>query len=296
MTAPQLDPQAVKADQRASWDAISAGWERAAEVFERGAAPVTQHLLELGGVRPGQSILDIATGRGEPALSAARVVGPAGRVVGVDISAAMLARARQRAAEAGLDNVEFITGDVEGIDLPAYSFDVALSRWGLMFAVDHVAALRSIARLLVPDGVLAAAVWGPPATAPFMSAGYAAMKERLELPDPPPGLPGPFSMSDPERLAGSLVEAGFADVSVTEFVVPFRVDTPEEYADFNRAVSPPKLLETIRDRFGSTDDRETWQAVAAAAEKNSISGNGEGLALPSTALCLRAVARPPFGA
>lgn len=290
MTAPQIDPQAVKADQRASWDAISAGWEQVGEVFERGAALVTRHLLELGGVRPGQSILDIATGRGEPALSAARIVGPAGQVVGVDISAAMLAVARQRAADAGLDNVELVVGDLESIDLSPRSFDVALSRWGLMFAVDHVAAFRSIARLLVPGGVLAAAVWGPPAAAPFLSAGYTVLSERLRLPDPPPGLPGPFSMSDPERLAGSLAEAGFGDVSVAELVVPFRVDTAEEYADFNRAVSPPKLLEMVRDRFGSADDPQTWRAVAAAAEKYGTGDRGAGLALPSTALCLRGVA------
>jgi SAM-dependent methyltransferase len=275
MATPQIDPQAVKADQRASWDAISTGWEAVGEIFERGGTLMTRHLLELGGVRSGQSILDVATGR----------------VVGVDISEAMLAGARQRATEAGLDNVEFVAGDVERIDLPPHSFDVALSRWGLMFAVDHVAAFRSIARLLVPGGVLAASVWGPPATAPFLSAGYAVLSERLQLPEPPPGLPGPFSMADPERLAGSLDEAGFTDVSVAEFVVPFRLKTADEYANFNRAVSPPKLLEMIRDRFGSADDPETWREIAAVAEKYRTSDNGEGLTLPSTALCLRAVAR-----
>jgi len=292
MSSPNVDPLSVKQEQKAAWDAISVGWEAIEEVFERGGATATQRLLELGGVRPGHRVLDIATGRGEPALTAARVVGPGGRVVGTDISPGMLAGARRRATEAGLANVELVACDLEEAVLPAHSFDVALSRCGLMFAVDHVAAFRSIARLLIPGGVLAAAVWGPPADVPFLSTGYAVLAERLQLPEPPPGTPGPFSMSDPGRLASSLAEAGFCDISVTGLLVPFELDTAEEYADFNRAVSPPKLLALVRDRFGSTEDPPTWQAIAAAAGKYATDGSGR-LSMPSLALCVRAVA-PPF--
>lgn len=290
MPASRIDPVTVKREQAAAWDAISSGWELALGVFERGAASVTERLLELGGVRPGQSVLDVGTGLGEPALPAARLVGPSGRVVGVDISPAMLEVARRRARTAdGAAPVDFVVADLESIDLPARSFDVALSRWGLMFAVDHVAAFRSLLRLLVPGGVLAAAVWSTPPRAPMMSMGYSVLSERLELSPPPPGTPGPFSMADPERVASELAEAGFAEVSVSEFVVPFRLETPQEYAAFNRAVSPPALLRSIRDRFGSEDDPGTWQAVAAAAARHADAGS-PGLSLPSTALCLRAVA------
>jgi SAM-dependent methyltransferase len=289
--AARIDPVAVKRGQAAAWDAISSGWELALGVFERGAASMTERLLELGGVRPGQSVLDVGTGLGEPALPAARAVGPAGRVVGVDISPAMLEVARRRACAAGggAAPVDFVVADLESIDLPARSFDVALSRWGLMFALDHVAALRTLRGLLVPGGVLAAAVWSTPQRAPMMSMGYSVLAERLELPPPPPGMPGPFSMADPERVAGELAEAGFAEVSVTEFVVSFRLDSPQEYAAFTRDVSPPALLRSIRDRFGSEDDPGTWEAVAAAAARHAGGGAG-GLSLPSTALCLRAVA------
>jgi SAM-dependent methyltransferase len=282
-----IDPQAVKTEQRVAWDAISAGWVTIHELFERGGAPVTERLLELGGVRSGQTVLDVATGVGEPALTAARVVGPTGRVVGTDISAEMLAIARCRATAEGLDNVELIVGDVDGVDLPPGSFDVVLSRWGLMFAVDHVGTFRGLARLLVPGGVLAAAVWGPPATAPFLSLGYSVLRERLHLPDPPPGTPGPYSMADPERLAAALTEAGLVEVSVRELVVPFQVDRPQDYAYFNRAVSPPGLLDVIRGRYGSADDPGTWQAVAAAAE--AYRTGDDGVRMPSVALCLRAV-------
>jgi len=282
MTSTQFDPIAFKADQRAGWDAISPAWEAWQDEFETGAASVTAKLLELGGVRPGQSVLDVATGHGEPALSAARAVGPAGRVVAIDASPGMLEVARRRAV--GLGNVQFVEADMESLGQVTGPFDVVLSRFGLMFAVDHVAAFRALGELLRPGGALAAAVWGPPSSH-LLSAGPVALAERLAMPPPP------ASMSDPERLVDELTEAGFADVSVAEHVVPFRFRSVDDYLRFNRAVLPPRTLEMVADRFGSEDDPDTWATVARAVERYvEVDGT---LALPSTALCLRAVAIPP---
>lgn len=283
-TKAHIDPVAVKAQQRASWDAVGAGWERWQGQFERGAATVTARLLDLAGVRPGIRVLDVATGHGEPALSAAWIVGPTGRVVGLDISPAMLEIARRRAA--GFDNVEFVEGDVENVDQPAGSFDVVLSRFGLMFAVDHVAAFRALADVLVPGGVLAAATWGPPAMH-LMSTGPVALGESLDMPAPAPGTPGPFSMSDRDQLIEELSAAGFVDVSVVEHVAQFRFDSVEEYVGFNKANLPPQMLDLVRARFGSANAEEAWGWVALAVEKY-LDPNGT-LPLPSTALCLRAV-------
>src|SRR5687768_9249315 len=93
-----FDPVAFKAAQRANWNALSGGWESWQDRFETAAAPVTEMLLGLGGVRPGQTVLDVGTGIGEPALTVARIVGPTGRVTGVDLAPEMIARARRRAA------------------------------------------------------------------------------------------------------------------------------------------------------------------------------------------------------
>ncbi len=284
MTPDQFDPTEFKTEQRTHWNAISAGWEAWQNEFERGAASVTARLLELSGVRPGQAVFDVATGHGEPALSAARVVGPTGRVVGVDIAPAMLEVARRRAA--GLDNVEFLEADMESPDRLAGPFDVVLSRFGLMLTVDHVAAFRTLAGVLIPGGVLAAAVWGPPASH-LLATGPVVLSERLKLPPPPPGLPGPFSMSDPRQLTEELTAAGFVDVSVVEHVVPFRFHSVDDYVRFNKAVLPPQMLQMVRDRFGSQDDPETWEAVALAVGKY-VDEDGS-LPLPTTALCPRAV-------
>jgi SAM-dependent methyltransferase len=288
VTPTQFDPIAFKADQRAGWDAISPAWEAWQDEFESGAASVTAKLLELGGVRPGQSVLDVATGQGEPALSAARAVGPTGRVIGIDASPGMLEVARRRAR--GLGNVEFVEADMESLGQVAGPFDVVLSRFGLMFAVDHVAAFRALGGVLRPGGALAAAVWGAHSSH-LLSIGPAALAGRLEMAPPPVGTPGPFSMSDPEQLVEELTAAGFEEVSVAEHVVPFRFRSVDDYLRFNKAVLPPRTLKMVEDRFGSEDDPDTWAAVARAVERY-VDGDGT-LALPSTALCLRAVAIPP---
>lgn len=281
---PAIDRSAIKAQQCRTWDAVSTGWEESMDVFERGAAPVTDRLLGLAGVRSGHAVLDIGTGLGEPALSAARVVGPDGRVLGIDLSPAMVEAARRRCA--GIGNVAYAVLDMEDNELPAGSFDVALSRWGLMFAVDQVAAFGSIRRLLVPGGVLAAVVWGPPDTAPVMAFSYAVLSQRLQLPPPPPGTPGPFSMSDRAALATGLAAAGFADVVVDEATVPFRFSTTPEYLRFSRSITPPGLLDQIRDRCGDADDPATWEAVSAAAEQRFADGTG--LLMPSAVRYVRA--------
>ncbi|MFB8281239.1 class I SAM-dependent methyltransferase [Nocardia colli] len=290
MTTAEFDPVSFKQMQRANWNAISAGWESCSHDFETGGAPVTARLLELAGVRAGHRVLDIGSGTGEPALSAAAVVGASGSVTGIDLAPDMIARARERGRGAG--NVEFVVGDVESLEFPAASFDAVLSRWGLMFAVDHVETFRELARVLVPGGLLAAAVWAAPGSeAPMMSLGFQVIARRLELPPPAPGAPGPFSMGDPETVGAELTKAGFSDVEVTAFPVPFVLESPQRFIEFNKVVIPPGLKTMLRERFGSADDPATWAAVGAAVEPYR---RPEGtVALPSKALLLRAVA--PIG-
>ncbi|WP_033442122.1 class I SAM-dependent methyltransferase [Saccharothrix sp. NRRL B-16314] len=286
MTATEFDPVRFKEQQRVNWDAISSGWLTVVETFERGASVVTERLLDLAGVAPGMSVLDVGTGVGEPALSAAAVVGPTGRVVGVDLSPRMVELARHRAT--GFDNAEFLVGDVESLDLVGGGFDVVLSRWGLMFAPDRRAAFRSLAAALRPGGVLAASTWGPPETAPMMSLGFGVLARRLELAPPPPGTPGPFSMSDADALVAEVAAAGFTDVSVTAVDVPFVLNSSEAYAVFSKAVLPPGLRQLVRERLGAEDDPSLWAEVGAAvAGRQGPDGRVE---LPSRALCLRATA------
>ncbi|GAB3437176.1 class I SAM-dependent methyltransferase [Flindersiella endophytica] len=278
MKTSSFDAAAYKMQQRAHWENSSPGWDAWTEVFERGGASVTARLLELGRVRKGQAVLDVATGQGEPALSAAGLVGPTGRVLGVDASPAMLSVARRRAGD--LPQAEFAEADLDAIDQPEASFDVVLSRFGLMFAVDPVHTLNRLAAALRPGGVLVAAVWGP-ASSSLVATGPGVLAQRLALPAPEPGTPGPFSLSDPDRLAGHLAEAGFVEVSIAEHTVPFWFDTIDQYVRYNRDMLPPGLVEKADEQPGA------WDALVAAVRPYEEADGT--LPLPSLALCVRAV-------
>lgn len=281
---PAADATAVRERQRAIWDGVAAAWGRWSPCFERGAAVVTRRLLRLGAVTAGARVLDVGSGTGEPALSAARAVGPAGRVVGYDVSPRMLAAARAAAADAA--NVEFRLGDVATADLAPGSFDVALSRWGLMFAADRVELLRAVAGSLVPGGALAAAVWGAPERVPMVSLGFRVIARRLEL-APAPG-PGPFTMCDPEVVAAELDAAGFGAIDVHELTVPFELESVAAFVRFSRDVLPPPMRRLLEERCGAVDDPDVWAAVADAARAYEAPGGA--VRLPSTCLCIRAVA------
>lgn len=162
--------------------ARAAGWSKWWGTFERGAQKLSDRMVELADVRPGSRVLDVATGIGEPAVTAARRAGPSGSVVGIDLAPGMLAIARQRAETAGLANTEFLEMDAEAPALPENSFDAILCRWGLMFFTDLEASLARLRRLLAPGGRLVGAVWGDPSRVPLISIRAQVVQECCKRP------------------------------------------------------------------------------------------------------------------
>src|ERR1700678_4068981 len=122
MADPNPDDLKIKAQQRAAWDDSAEGWKRWWPTFERAAQIVNDRLVELANVRAGARVLDIATGSGEPALTAARAVGQSGRGVAVDRSPATPALARERIDAARLNNVDLVESDAESLKLDPHSF------------------------------------------------------------------------------------------------------------------------------------------------------------------------------
>jgi SAM-dependent methyltransferase len=157
-----FDPVEFKQNIRTEWRSAADGWRRWLDVVEgpEGGQRHSARLIELAELRPGDRVLDVGGGYGEPSLSAARVVGPEGRVVCTDISAEMLATARERADAASLSNIEFIESDAEELVLEEGSFAAVLSRATLMFLPDVAGTLKRLHRFLEPGGRLAASVWG----------------------------------------------------------------------------------------------------------------------------------------
>ena len=149
---------------------MAEGWEKWWKTIEVGADNVSHRLIELAEIKSGSRVLDIATGIGDPAITAARKVGSSGRVLATDISPQMLSIAKQRAISLGLHHViEFKEGDAETIELPTSTFDAVLCRWGLMFLPDLRTGLSNIYSSLVNGGRLAFAVWSSSEKVPFIS-------------------------------------------------------------------------------------------------------------------------------
>lgn len=269
MRDPSFDPTAFKARQKAQWSAVAQGWRRRWTTFEQGAQPLSDRLMELACVVSGQRVLDVATGIGEPALTAARWVGPAGSVVGIDQAPQMLAVARERVEAAGLQNIEFVEGDAETLPLDPASFDAVVSRWGLLFFQDPVGALARFRSSLVPGGWLAAAIWGQPQHVPLISLPFMALRSTLggdqeHPPAPPPG-PNPFALSEPQRLEQVVRDAGFANVQSEQMTVTLAFSSADELLGHLGEVSAPMraLLPTL------SPDRQTafWEHLAEAAHR-----------------------------
>ena len=237
------------------WSAVAPGWAEHADYIDQRSAQLTAELLELAAPRPGERLLELACGPGGLGLAAAPRVAPSGEVVLSDVAPEMAAIAAQRAAALGLDNVSARVLDIEHIDEPDGAYDIVLCREGLMFAVDPARAAREIQRVLRPGGRAAVAVWGPRERNPWLAVILDAVSAQLGAPVPPPGVPGPFSLADPEQLAAILSGAGLTDVTVRELPVPLRAGSFEEWWNRTTALAGPlaKILQSLSRRGRRSD-------------------------------------------
>src|SRR5215216_4752078 len=228
-----------KEAERQSWDSVANNWKKWWKTIERGAEKVSRRLIELAEIKPGSRVLDIATGIGEPAITAANQIGNNGHILATDISPQMLSVAKQRAISLGLQNViEFKEGDTETIDLPSSTFDAVLCRWGMTLFLDFDTGLSNIYRSLVDGGRFVAAVWSSSDKVPALAIVVSIVMKETNSP-PPPSLkvPGPFSLSDENMLKNSFIKSGFRGVSVERVNVTFEFDSAETYTSFIQKTS-----------------------------------------------------------
>jgi ubiquinone/menaquinone biosynthesis C-methylase UbiE len=204
------------------WASVAPSWGEHADYADARGAAITAKLLQLSAPRPGNRVLELACGAGGVGIAAAKLVGPTGAVVLSDVAAEMTAIAAARAATLQLDNVHTVTLDLEDIAQPDQAYDVVVCREGLMLALDPARAVGEIRRVLRPGGRVALAVWGPRARNPWLGIVFDAVSAQLGAPVPPPGVPGPFSLDNPDTLERLLTDAELADVAVTQVPTPLR--------------------------------------------------------------------------
>jgi ubiquinone/menaquinone biosynthesis C-methylase UbiE len=261
-----VDPNQYKETQRNNWDSVAHGWEKWWRIIEIGAEKVSRRLIELASIKVGSKVLDISTGIGEPAITAAREVGNTGQVLATDISSEMLSIAKQRAINAGLQHaIVFKQGDTGTMELPNSTFDAALCRFGLMFLPDLDTALLNIYGSLVNGGRFAAAVWASPEKdSLFASTMNTVMKETRTSP-PPAGVPGPFSLSDKSLLRNYFVNTGFKDVTIERINVTFDFGSSKEYASFVLETAGP--LQEMLSNESLERRQKILEAVSESARK-----------------------------
>ncbi len=226
---PSFDAAKYKNAQREQWNKDGAAWRRWTPALERWYGVATRQMLDLARIQPGQRILDVAAGAGEPAVSAAERVGPSGYVLATDISEGIVELALQVARERGLKQIETRAMDGEKLDLSDASFDAVLCRLGLMYMPHPVTALREWRRVLRPGGRVAVAVFSTPDRNSWGALPASIIRGRAQLPPPVSGQPGPFGLGGPGLLENVFRLAGFADPEVLAVPVPHRAASAAEY-------------------------------------------------------------------
>ena len=242
-----LPDEALRAHLRGMWDAVAPAWSEHAAYADARGSEVGERMLELTTPGPGDRVLELACGPAGLGLAAAALVGPDGEVVLSDVAAEMTAIAARRASALGFTNIHTRELDLVAIDEADGSFDVVLCREGLMFATDAARAAREIRRVLRPDGRVAIAVWGPRELNPWLGLVFDAVSAQISRPVPPPGVPGPFSLADADRLERLLTDAGLVDVAVGQQSTPLRAASFEEWWTRTSALAGPltKILASL---------------------------------------------------
>jgi enediyne biosynthesis protein CalE5 len=269
MEAKQIDPAEFRDKQHEQWDGAAAGWNKWSELIDQAVGVVSDRMIEMAAIKEGDRVLDVAAGYGEPALTAARLVGAEGSVVATDISAEMLEFGRQRAVAAGVENIDFMRSDAISLDFPAESFDAAVSRFGIIFDPDGEGAAARVRGFLKPGSRFAISSWGPPERVPMLAIAMKTAMEKLDVPPPPPGTPGPLSRPTPEAISGLLEGGGFSAVEVQELEVNFEYGLPEDYTTFIKEIAPP--ISALIAPHPEEVQKETWDAITEAARATAES-------------------------
>lgn len=228
----------VRDAQRKTWNKFSGGWEKWDAFVMAWLAPAGAAMLELASIGETAAVLDVATGTGEPGLSAARRASR-GTVTAVDVAEDMVSIATEKARAQGLANFSARAFDGLRLPFPDGAFDAVLCRHGLMFVPDMAAGAQELARAAKPGGRVAVAAWQGPERNPWGAVPGRVVSRTLGLPPPPPEAPGIFRCAQPGLVRGLLERAGLKDVVERELSGEVVFSGPGHFWEFlNDVVAP----------------------------------------------------------
>jgi ubiquinone/menaquinone biosynthesis C-methylase UbiE len=228
----------------------------------------------------GQKVLDIGGGSGEPSFTISGIVGPLGSVMYTDPVAGMVEAAQAEAGRRGLTNIHFKRCSADDLPFADRTFDVAVGRLSAMFFVDPVTAVREALRVILEDGYVSFAVWGPKEANPFFSTVTDVIDRFVEVPRQDPDAPDAFRFSVPGKLAGILENADAKNVIARQ--LNFQIEAAISFEQFWQLRT--EMSGTLREKMAGIAPAQlpiVKQAVADAARRYFASGT---MSLPAEAL------------
>jgi ubiquinone/menaquinone biosynthesis C-methylase UbiE len=274
------DPEEQRADARERWEAAAPRWEDRVGGFLDGTLPLAHWMVDALAPQPGQTVLELAAGRGDVGFLAAELLAPGGTLISTDGAEAMVKVAEEHGKALGLTNVEYKPMELEWVDAKLASLDGILCRHGYQHAVDPEAAFREARRVLKPGAKLVLAVWTAPAENPWLSAITTAAEDLgLAEPAADPTAPGAFALSDPQRLADLLEDAGFDAPAITPVDLTFRAPSADAWFETLRAMS--STLQPLLDGLAPADHYKFRDAVDAIWQP--FAQDGGAVAIPGRA-------------
>ena len=265
--------------QIADWNgAMGERWATLQREIDGIVTPFGDAALVAASARPGERVIDVGCGCGDTSFALAQAVGAAGSVLGVDVSQPMLAVARERLAETGLQQLDFREADASAAALPA-GCDLLFSRFGVMFFAEPTPAFVHLRRSLRAGGRCVFVCWRTPRDNAWAMTPLMAARAAIGVTPPPadPFAPGPFAFADEGRLRGILAGAGFADVGVRRFDAPVALGaSPRAAAENAMRVGPVSRFVT---EFGADQTGPILAAIERtlselAAPDGQVSLNG----------------------
>ncbi len=278
----------INEDQQEFWgkSEMGARWLTFEDQLNHLFTPVLDLVLDRAALSPGMRVLDIGCGTGASALRAAQHVGPIGHVLGVDISNPFLDRARKRAHQSGLNNMEFRYADAQVAELSSGDIDAIISRFGVMFFSDPVAAFSNMARALKSGGKMTFAAWGGLSENPWFKTPHVAAVTRLgQPPKVDRNAPGPLAFHDRDRVSDLMSRAGLNDIRINP--VPLKLTGPatvEEAATLCTRVGPAAR---VINHFGGTQ-KDVDAIIRAVAEEFQAYQTQDGVRVPAVINLLQA--------
>jgi len=260
----------ANAIQVAAWNGPAGkSWVQHQDQIERCSSNAAAELLRHAVPQSGEAVLDVGCGTGRFTRDIAHIVGPEGEVVGIDISAPMLDKAR---ADSNRTNVKFVGADASSHNFPP-TFDLVISRFGTMFFDDPIAAFRNLATAMNRKGRIAFICFRGMAENEFAMVPYEATKSLFPArPPSDPYAPGSFAFADPNRVAAILGDAGFRDVEITPVDCVMRLGSLEEAAFLATFVVGPtsRALETANDDLRDRAFEMIKSALERHASKDGV--------------------------